>query len=203
MIGRLTGQLARRTFPLIMVDVGGVGYELRVPLATFENLPAVGEPVCLETVTSLKNEVLELFGFRAEEDKRLFTILVGVSGVGPKLALAMLSSVPSRELVQAVMDERTAVLESVPGIGKKTARRLIVELKDRLAGEAFDLSAAEGGVAAAPFADPITSDALMALENLGYRRNQAEGALAAVRAEKGAELALPDMIRHALRYLGR
>ena len=202
MIGRLTGDLVRRTFPLIMVDVGGVGYEVRVPLSTYERLPAVGERISLETVTSLKNEVLELFGFGAEEDKRLFMILVGASGVGPKLALAMLSKVPSGELVRAVLEERTAVLESVPGIGKKTARRLIVELKDRLDVAAFDLSSARESEP--PSAeDQIAVDALMALENLGYRRSEAERALAAVRTEMDAALPLAEVIRQVLRRLGR
>lgn len=185
-----------------MVDVGGVGYEVRVPLSTYERLPAVGERISLETVTSLKNEVLELFGFGAEEDKRLFMILVGASGVGPKLALAMLSKVPSGELVRAVLEERTAVLESVPGIGKKTARRLIVELKDRLDVAAFDLSSARE--AEPPSAeDQIAVDALMALENLGYRRSEAERALAAVRTEMDAALPLAEVIRQVLRRLGR
>ena len=201
MIGWLKGRLLRRRLPAILVDAGGVGYEVTVPLSTFETLPAEGGPVELEVLTCFRNESLELFGFRSEDDKQLFGTLLTVSGVGPKLALSMLSSISMAEMVRAVEEDRPVVLECVPGIGKKTAKRLVLELKDRLgalAGRAEAGTSSSGGPEAAA---PLERDAILALENLGYRQRDAAQAVRRI-VESEGEADLAGVLRRALRLLG-
>lgn len=200
MIGWLKGRLLRRRLPAVLVDAGGVGYEVKVPLSTFETLPAEGGEVELEILTSFRNESLELFGFQSEDDKQLFSILLTVSGVGPKLALSMLSSISMAEMVRAVEEDRPVVLECVPGIGKKTARRLVLELKDRLGALRGTTIGAPAGTGALPAA-PLERDAILALENLGYRQRDAAQAVRRVLESEGkADLA--GVLRQALRLLG-
>ncbi|GAB4368367.1 MAG: Holliday junction branch migration protein RuvA [Acidobacteriota bacterium] len=201
MIGWLRGRLLRRRLPLVVVDVGGVGYELLVPLGTFGTLPPEGSEVELEVLTVLRQESLQLYGFASAEEKRVFEILLGVSGVGPKLALAVLSTLEPPELVDAVRADRPSALERVPGIGRKTARRLVLELKDRLPDEALGVAAG-----AAPAPDATTggpqADAVAALVNLGYRRPEAEQAVRAAMTDDGPPPALAELIRASLQRLG-
>ncbi|UCF67790.1 MAG: Holliday junction branch migration protein RuvA [Acidobacteriota bacterium] len=200
MIGRLRGDLTRKKWPLLLVDVAGVGYEVQVPLGTFERLPAEGAEVTLEVLTSFKNETLQLFGFGSGEEKELFARLLSVSGVGPRLALAVLSNVSVAELIDAVQRERLHVLEAVPGIGKKTARRLLLELKDKLAG-LEGLEAVAGTASPSREAHGMDADAIGALESLGYPRATAEKAVREARAS-GSFSERAELIRAALRKLG-
>ncbi len=199
MIGWLRGRLLRKSLPVVVLDVGGVGYEVAVPLGTFGALPAEGEPVELDVLTVFRTDSLQLYGFRSANEKRVFATLLGVSGVGPKLALAILSSLEPAELAAAVEQDRASALERVPGIGRKTARRLVLELKDRLAVEQGLIAAAD--VPSVPGADGVAADAVAALVNLGYRRPDAERAVRDAAAEQ-APADLTGLIKSSLRRLG-
>ncbi len=198
MIGRLNGVLLRKSLPAILLDVGGVGYEVRLSLNTFEALPAEGRPVGLEVVTLFRSDALELYGFQTSEEKSLFNALLGVGGVGPRTALSLLSALAVDELVEAVQEDRPTVLERVPGIGRKTAHRVVLELRDKLK----DWTPAAGRRETPRVEGAARDDAVAALVNLGYRRAEAEKAVgAALRAEGGNDLA--GLLRLARRRLGR
>jgi Holliday junction DNA helicase RuvA len=186
--------------PQVIVEVGGVGYELTVSLATLENLPPEGRSVELEVLTLWRNESLQLFGFATLDEKALFATLTAVPGIGPRLGMALLSSLSVGEIVSAVHHERAATLQGVPGIGKKTAERLILELRDRLkdwrGGAAEDRAAPETGTASA-----LERDAASALENLGYKAAEVQAALARVSPD-GKGTGLAALVRAALRELG-
>jgi Holliday junction DNA helicase RuvA len=196
MIGTLHGRVIRRRWPIVVIETGGVGYEVRVPLGTFESLPSGSDEASLEILTLLRSESLQLYGFASEEEKLLFESLLGVSGVGPRIALAVLSGIRPATLVDAVRREDASLLESVPGIGRKTARRIVLDLKDRL----DDLGSTGSGraePALAAAADGMSADAVAALENLGYRRSEAERAVsAAMKVDAPADL--PALIRGSL-----
>lgn len=186
--------------PQLIVDVGGVGYELTVSLATLENLPPEGRAVELEVLTLWRNESLQLFGFATPDEKSLFATLTAVPGIGPRLGMALLSSLSVGELVSAVRQERAATLQAVPGIGRKTAERLILELRDRLR----DWRGAGEGTSGAPEATAATTlerDAASALENLGYKPAEVQAALARVPAA-GRTAGLAALVRAALHELG-
>jgi Holliday junction DNA helicase RuvA len=198
-IGRLRGTLVRKALPSIVVEAGGVGYEVRLSLGAFEALPPEGGEALFEVVTLFRNEALELYGFASVAEKDLFNTLLGVSGVGPKTALALLSALPVREVVAALRSERALVFERVPGIGRKTAQRLVLELKDKVG--AFDETAVPAsGRRPGAAARPLDEDAVNALLNLGYRRADAERAVEAVAAE-GETVELAALIRGALRRI--
>jgi Holliday junction DNA helicase RuvA len=200
MIGQLRGTVRRRELPLVIVDVGGVGYELTVSLGTFEELPAEGRHVELEVLTLWRNESLQLFGFATAQEKTLFATLTAVPGIGPRLGMALLSSLSIGELVAAVQEERVAVLQRVPGIGRKTAERLILELRDRLK-DWRGASAPVPDAAGAGGSSALERDAASVLLNLGYKSAEIQAALARVSAaEHGAGLAA--LVRAALRELG-
>lgn len=203
MIGRLRGTLVRKALPTVILEAGGVGYEVRLSLGAFEALPPEGAEAAFEVVTLFRNEALDLYGFASVAEKGLFNTLLGVSGVGPKTALALLSALPVRDVVAALRAERAVVFERVPGIGRKTAQRLVLELKDKVDGLEAGI---EEGAATPPArrpgtdARPLDEDAVDALENLGYRRADAEKAVHAAAAD-GATLDLAALIRGALRRL--
>ena len=191
MIGRLRGILARKEPPALLVDVGGVGYELEAPMTTFYDLPAVGETVTLYTHLVVREDAHLLYGFAREAQRRLFRDLLKVNGVGPRVALAVLSGLADEEFVRAVNQEDVARLIQVPGIGRKTAERLIMEMRDKLP-EAAPAGAAAPGPAAA---DPV-SEAVSALIALGYKPNEASRA---VRAVPAGDLSAEEIIRQALK----
>jgi Holliday junction DNA helicase RuvA len=190
MIGRLTGILAEKSPPQLLVDVHGVGYEVDVPMSSFYNLPALGEPVTLLTHFVVREDAQVLFGFLTHAERATFRLLVKISGVGPRTALAILSGLSVDELAQAVSLQQSARLVKVPGIGKKTAERLLLELKGKLA------EAPVAGPATAPGAQ---GDILQALLALGYNEREAAAALKALPAEIGVS----DGIKLALRALAR
>jgi len=192
MIGRLTGVLLEKNPPQILVEAGGVGYELEVPMSTFYNLPATGERVTLYTHLLVREDAHLLYGFGSDAERRVFRRLLKISGVGARTALALLSGLSVAELIEAVTMQEAGRLVKIPGIGKKTAERLLLELKDKLGS---DLA---GGVAV-DRAAPASSDVLHALLGLGYSEKEA---LHAVKQLPDG-VSVSDGIRQALKLLAK
>jgi Holliday junction DNA helicase RuvA len=192
MIGYLRGVLVRKEPPALLLEVGGVGYELEAPMTTFYELPAVGETVALHTHLVVREDVHLLFGFARESQRRQFRALLKVSGIGPRVALAVLSGLNESDLARCVAEENVARLTQVPGIGRKTAERLIVELRDKLSHE----PAAMPSVAsvASDVRDPV-AEAVSALIALGYKPPEASRAVRGVSHEG---LSTEEIIRQAL-----
>lgn len=197
MIGRLSGTLLHKRPPEIVVDVGGVGYELQVPMTTLFQLPGVGETVTLVTHHAVREDAHTLYGFADERDRQLFRGLIKVSGVGPKLALTILSGMDSEHFARAVQGGDVSALVALPGVGKKTAERLLVEMRDRIAAwrEPGDAGAAPSA-AAGPRPDK-RADAEQALVALGYKPAEAARLVAAVDDERIGDS--EELIRLALR----
>ncbi len=198
MIGRIAGTLLEKQAPELLVDVQGVGYEILVSLTTFFDLPAVGEAVALHTHFVVREDAQQLYGFADKKERELFRTLVKVSGVGPKLALAILSGMTAEEFVGCVHAENSAALVKLPGVGKKTADRLIVEMRDRL-----DDWQTEAGVAVADEkagVSQIIQEAESALASLGYKPQEAARMVNAVAdqasdSESLIRLALQSIVR--------
>jgi Holliday junction DNA helicase RuvA len=191
MIGRLTGVIAEKSPPQVLVDVNGVGYELDVPMSTFYNLPGIGERSTLLTHFVVREDAQQLFGFLTQDERSTFRQLVKISGVGPRTALAILSGLSVAELAGAVSRQESGRLVKVPGIGKKTAERLLLELKGKL-----------GPDLALPTATAATdaqADIVQALLALGYNEREAAAALKAL----PADVAVSDGIKLALKALNR
>ena len=187
--------LAEKTLDRVIVDVGGVGYQVLVSMQTLAELPVVGQPVVLKTHLQIRDDAHLLFGFVSDDERRVFELCIGVSGIGPKLALALLSAMRPEVLAEAVVGGDIARLQRTPGIGKKTAERLVLELRERFSklglGHGPGLPARTTGMAAA---------VVSALVNLGYRAPAAERAVQEVLAGKG-ELPLEVALKEALRAL--
>ena len=192
MIGRLSGRLAAKSPPQVLLDVNGVGYELDVPMSTFYNLPALGEPTQLLTHLVVREDAQLLYGFLTEAERATFRELVKISGVGPRTALAILSGLSVAELAAAVSRQDSARLVKVPGIGKKTAERLLLELKGKLGA---DLPLPAGATALSDAQADITQ----ALQALGYNEREAQAAIKALPADIGVS----DGIKQALKALNR
>ena len=192
MIGRLTGVLVEKNPPQILLDVQGVAYEVDVPMSTFYNLPATGERVVLYTHLVVREDAHLLFGFGSESERRAFRQLVKISGIGARTALSVLSGLSVAELAEAVTMQDTGRLTKIPGIGKKTAERLLLELKDKLGVEVTTAV----GVHRVP---PVSSDVLHALAALGYSDKEA----IAVVKKLPDGLAVGDAIRQALKLLAK
>jgi len=200
-IGRIRGTLLQKLPGRLVVDVGGVGYDIQIPLSTFYELPDDGGKVDLLIHTHVREDALQLFGFGTPLEKLLFERLITVSGIGPRLAVTILSGTPPDELVAALSEARLERLTRIPGVGRKTAERLILELRDKM------LELKLGPVApAAPLApaDSVRDDLVSALVNLGYRKSDAEtSADKALAAEPEGDRRLENALRKALRGLGR
>ena len=195
MIGSVRGRIAAKAPPQLTVEVGGVGYELEAPMSTFFHLPAVGAEVQLLTHLVVREDAHVLYGFGTEGERRLFRSLIRVSGVGPKIALALLSGMSVEAFAQCVQQEDVASLTRVPGVGRKTAERLIVEMRDRLAAPAGEAAAAS----ALPGAS-ASSEAYDALVALGYRPGEASRLLKAVAPGTHST---EELIRRALQGAAR
>jgi Holliday junction DNA helicase RuvA len=191
-IARLTGRIAEKHPPTVVVDVHGVGYELDVPMSTFYHLPATGAEVTLLTHLIVREDAHLLFGFGTDGERQVFRLLLKISGIGARTALALLSGMSVDELHVAVAAQDTARLTRIPGIGKKTAERLLLELKDKLAGGVSLPAGTAPGVVAG-------NDALNALVALGYNDKEARAAL----AKLAPDLSVQDAIRQALRVLAK
>ena len=197
MIGRLTGTLVHKEPPTLLVDVNGVGYELEAPMTTFYELPAIGEKVTLHTQMVVREDAHLLFGFARESQRRLFRELLRVNGVGPRVALAVLSGLSDQDFLRCVAENDTARLIKVPGIGRKTAERLVMEMRDRLPNGVGGESNVQAVATAAP-GDPV-SEAVSALVALGYKPPEASRI---VRGIETKGLKTEEIIRLALRGLG-
>lgn len=199
MIGRLCGVIAYKHPPFMMVDVNGVGYELEAPMSTFYDLPALGEQVILFTHLAIRDDAHVLYGFAHESERVLFRALLKVSGVGAKMALAILSGMSADEFASCIQSDDTAALTRLPGIGKKTAERLIIEMRDRLEKLALGgAGTARPTASSSLLADNPVSDAVGALVALGYKPNDAARMVRSVDSEG---LASEEIIRQALKAM--
>ena len=195
MIARLTGKLAAKAPDEIILDVGGVGYQVFIPLSTFYELPERGEILTLHIHPAFRDNALELYGFLTLKEKAMFRMLLGVSKIGPKLAQNILSGISADELTTAIISGNILKLNAIPGIGKKTAERMILELKDKVP----RAQAAEQEAVTAPA--ELFEDALSALLNLGYKRPESERTVKRALHEIGRDGQLEDIIRLSLKYL--
>lgn len=201
MIARLRGILLAKRPPWLILDVQGVGYELEAPMATFYGLSEIGEAVTLYTHLLVRDDALRLFGFADQQQQQLFRILIKVSGVGAKMALAILSGMDADEFRQCLQERDVAQLTRLPGIGKKTGERLIVEMRDRLSGAGdSNLPLADDPQDHAAAQDDPVKDAISALIALGYKPQDARQR---VRAVASADVDSAHIIRAALRFAGR
>jgi Holliday junction DNA helicase RuvA len=196
MIAHLRGRLLAKHPNQIVVETGGVGYDVTISIPTFSELPGVGSEVALHIHTHVREDLIALYGFLRPAEKQLFEKLITVSGIGPKLAITILSGMAADEMVGAIRGNDIARLTRIPGIGKKTAERMVLELRDKLP------PAGVGEVSATPVMSAMEEDVLSALINLGYQRAAAERALASV-ARNGKDGSFEVMFREALAALAR
>ncbi len=199
MIARLRGRVLDKLPNRLVVDVGGVGYDVAVPLSTFYAASEVGEEISLRVHTHVREDQLALYGFATPLELAMFERLISVSGIGPKLALAVLSGIEPAELMTAIERGDIARLTSIPGVGKKTAERISVELRDRLPKE---VAASSGRSAHQAPRDAVRDDLVSALENLGYHHHAIDKVLGTV-LSGSQEASLQDALRAALKELGR
>lgn len=192
MIASLKGVVLSKKPDRIIVEVSGVGYSVAVPLRSLGDIPGEGNAVFMHTYTHVREDALQLFGFTSEDERRVFATLLGVTGVGPKLALAILSGMPVERFVEAIYSEDVVLLSSIPGLGKKTAARLVLELKGKL-------QSIKGGTDSFSQLTGIAGDSISALVNLGYKRHLSEKAVET--ALKNGAAAIEEIIREALKSL--
>ena len=205
MIAHLSGKLIEKEANTVVVETGGVGYEVTIPLSTFYELGEVGEDVSLRVHTHVREDALALFGFKTAREKELFLHLISVSGIGPKSAITALSGMSADEIIGAIRQNNLARLNSIPGVGRKTAERLVIELRDKIAklsGLATEEMKAQGVASSAASSDAVYDDALSALVNLGYQRAAAEKTLKQAMQE-GTELSVQKLLRRSLQLLAK
>ena len=207
MIAHLSGTLLVKQTNTVIIDVGGIGYEVTIPLSTFYDLEDTGSSVQLRIYTHVREDTLQLYGFKTARERELFLRLISVSGIGPKLGITMLSGMSADEIIASIRTNNLARLTGIPGVGKKTAERLVIELRDKIAAlsspaleEEF---ATRGGAGGAPASeDAMRDDALSALVNLGYQKAPAEKAITAAMQE-GGDLSVEVLLRRSLRQLAK
>ena len=200
MIAGLTGQLLTKSPNSLILDVQGVGYEVHIPLSTYFSLPEVGHPVSLKTHTHLREDTIHLYGFLTDQEKQAFVMLIGIPGIGGRLALSILSSLSVPDLTHAIHQNDLDRLTSVPGIGKKSASRMVLELKEKVA----RLLGPEGISTPDPVSDLDAhhqEDAVSALVNLGYRSKEVQDAVARTIRTHSTSLSLDELIRETLKIL--
>lgn len=202
MIASITGTILDKTPNALIVEVHGIGYQLFIPLNTFYRLPEVKESVSLQVYTHVREDALQLYGFLSALEKELFLLLLGVSGVGPKVALGILSGMELTELVQALRDGNVDRLRAIPGVGPKTAGRLVLELREKVS--ALSLAGLQTPAAAGSESEKMKEDALSALVNLGYSRNEAKRVIDKIAGEEGsASDFVEGLIKKALKKLAK
>ncbi len=208
MIAHLSGTLLSKEPNSVIVEVGGVGYEVTIPISTFYDLEDPGSNVKLRIYTHVREDALQLYGFKTLRERELFMRLISVSGIGPKLGVTLLSGMSADEMIASIRTNNLARLTLIPGVGRKTAERLVMELRDKVA----SLSSAEleeelGGAAAAASGslateDSMRSDVLSALLNLGYQRGSAEKAVTSA-LDEGGDISVESILRRSLRKLAK
>ncbi len=198
MIGFLEGKLRAKSPECVILDVHGVGYHVQVPLSTFYELPELGQPVELNIHTHVREDAIQLYGFRTLAEKEMFLLLTGVNGVGPRLALGILSGINPDELRIVIVRQDYLRLKNIPGVGKKIADRVMLELRDKVQGKTKEKTGQ-----AQPFVEAGNAfpDAFSALVNLGYRPAEAEKALKDLKKVLGENPSLEDLLKGALRAL--
>lgn len=205
MIAHLSGTLLSKQATSVIVDVGGVGYEVTIPLSTFYDLEDMGSTVQLRIYTHVREDTLQLFGFKTARERELFLKIISVTGIGPKLGITLLSGMTADEMIASIRTNNLARLTLVPGIGRKTAERLIMELREKVAELSSTQLEEELGAkpeASEPTEDTVRADALSALLNLGYQRTSAEKAIDAGLGE-GGDITVESILRRALKKLAR
>ena len=206
MIAHLNGTLLYKQATTVIVDVAGVGYEVTIPLSTFYELNDIGDPVQLRIYTHVREDALQLYGFKTVRERELFLRLISVSGIGPKLGITLLSGMSADEMIASIRTNNLAKLTLIPGIGRKTAERLVVELREKVASlssaEMEEELGARPEPGAGPTEDSVRSDALSALLNLGYQRSSAEKAIDSALTED-SEITVESILRRSLRKLAR
>lgn len=196
MINSLKGILTEISPTNITVNVNGIGYELLIPLSSFDKLPKVGSECKILTYLHVREDILQLFGFTTHEEKDLFKLLITVSGIGPKTALTILSGMSIENLKNAIASANTDLLSEIPGIGKKTTQRIIIELKERVGGTNIKLPK--------PILkeeELMLNDAISALINLGYKQMPSQAAVEKALAEEQGKIKLEELLKKALKYL--
>jgi holliday junction DNA helicase RuvA len=207
MIAHLSGTLLVKQTNTVIIDVGGIGYEVTIPLSTFYDLEDSGSAVALRIYTHVREDTLQLFGFKTTRERELFLRLISVSGIGPKLGITMLSGMSADEIIASIRSNNLARLTSIPGVGKKTAERLVIELRDKIAALSSpaleeEFAARAGGAGSPASEDAMRDDALSALVNLGYQKAPAEKAVTAAMQE-GGDLSVEIILRRSLRLLAK
>ena len=206
MIAHLSGTLLSKQANNVIVDVGGIGYEVTIPLSTFYDLEDAGASIALRIYTYVREDALQLFGFKTARERELFLKLITVSGIGPKLGITMLSGMSADEIIASIRTNNLARLTSIPGVGRKTAERLVIELRDKIAALSSpaleeEFGAKTGG--ATPSAqDAVREDALSALLNLEYPKAAAEKAITSA-IQEGGDISVEVILRRALRLLAK
>lgn len=205
MIAHLSGTLLSKQPNSVIVDVGGVGYELIIPVSTFYELEDTGANTQLRVYTHVREEALQLYGFKTARERELFLQIISVSGIGPKIAITLLSGMGANEIIASIRTNNLARLTSIPGVGKKTAERLVVELRDKIAALSSpaleeEFAGETGRRGTSP--DAMRDDALSALLNLGYQKTAAEKAIKAA-IDEGGDLSVELILRRGLRSLSR
>lgn len=205
MIAHLSGTLLSKQATSVILDVSGVGYEVTIPLSTFYELEDPGSPVQLRIYTHVREDALQLYGFKTARERELFLRLISVSGIGPKLGITLLSGMSAEEMIASIRTNNLAKLTLIPGVGRKTAERLVMELRDKVASLSVEVEEELGvkpDAAAAPTEDSMRADALSALLNLGYQRNAAEKAVTAAMSET-SDFSVESILRSSLRKLAK
>lgn len=206
MIAHLSGTLLFKQATSVIIDVAGVGYEVTIPLSTFYDLSDTGSNVQLRIYTHVREDTLQLFGFKTARERELFLKIISVSGIGPKLGITLLSGMSADELVASIRTNNLARLTLIPGVGRKTAERLVVELREKVAEmssvELEEEFGAPKEVKGEITEDSVRADALSALLNLGYQRSSAEKAIDSALGE-GGDLTVESVLRRGLRKLAR
>jgi Holliday junction DNA helicase RuvA len=205
MIAHLSGTLLAKQATSVILDVGGVGYEVTIPLSTFYDLEDAGANVALRIYTHVREDALQLFGFKTARERELFLKLITVSGIGPKLGITMLSGMSADEIIASIRTNNLARLTSIPGIGRKTAERLVLDLRDKIAALSSPALEEEFGAkagASPSTEDAIRDDALSALLNLEYPKAAAEKAITSA-VQEGGDLSVEIILRRALRLLAK
>lgn len=207
MIAHLSGTLLSKQATSAIVDVNGVGYEITIPVSTFYDLEEPGSNVQLRIYTHVREDALQLYGFKTARERELFLRLISVSGIGPKLGITLLSGMSADEMIASIRTNNLARLTLIPGVGRKTAERLVMELRDKVASLSSteleeELGAKTSAGAGVPSEDSMRSDVLSALVNLGYQRNSAEKAVASA-MDEGGDISVELILRRSLRKLAK
>lgn len=201
MIAYLSGKLLEKQASTAIIETGGVGYEVSIPLSTFYELGEVGSDVELRIYTHVREDAIQLFGFKTLHERDLYLKLISVQGIGPKSGIAMLSGLNADEIVAAIRSNNLARLTAIPGVGRKTAERLVIELRDKVGLAGSDAADPSSPSAQLP-SNAVFDDALSALINLGYQKSAAEKALDKA-AKEGTELTVQKLLRRALQILAK